>query len=273
MSQSSMPALSELSVTEFITLSRIGFLPRGLVIGSSVYAAGSQLWWTVATAEVVSLSHAMRAARSLAISRMREQAIRLGAEGVVDVRLSVEHHLWRGALQVAKFIATGTAVMFDQLHAPEPLRGAPSLRLSDGSPFVSDLTGPDFAALLRAGYRPITVAMGTCVYGLDPREMRRYRLKDAEISAYTQAFFDARETAMGRLQHDLFSQWPPGHPDAPTGIVGMTVTESTYGGQMLQGPPIVEFTAVGTAIAPLAPNDPRRSLDPPRPRVVVPLDR
>jgi uncharacterized protein YbjQ (UPF0145 family) len=268
-----VPALSELSVTEFLTLARVGFLPRGLVIGSAVYSAGSQYDWSVATAEVVPLSTAMRTARRLAIGRMCTQAAQLGAEGVVDVRLEVEHHLWRGARQVAKFVAMGTAVAFDHAHAPDALRGAPTLRLAGGKPFTSDLTGPDFVALLRAGYRPITLAMGTCVYGLDPREMRRYRGQDAEIAAYTQAFFDAREAAMDRLQRDLFTEWPPGHPDAPSGIVGMTVTESTYGGQMQQGPPIVEFTAVGTAIAHLAPNDPRRAAEPPRPRVVVPLDR
>jgi uncharacterized protein YbjQ (UPF0145 family) len=115
--------------------------------------------------------------------------------------------------------------------------------------------------------------MGNCVYGLDPRELRNYRGQDAEITAFTQAFFDARESAMGRLQHDLFSEFPPGHPDAPTGIVGMSVDETTYGGAASQGPPIVEFTAVGTAVAPVRPDDPRRAPQPPKPFMVVPLDR
>jgi uncharacterized protein YbjQ (UPF0145 family) len=268
-----VPALSELSVTEFLTLSRLGFLPHGLVIGSSVFDAGSQYDWRVQTAEVVSLSQAMRTARQLAVSRLRAQAAELRAEGVVDVRLQVEHHLWRGGRQVAKFIAMGTAIGFDRGHAPEAFRNAPSLALASGAPFTSDLTGPDFVALLRGGYRPVTLAMGTCVYGIDPRELRRYRGQDAEIGAYTQAFFDARETAMARLQADVFAELPPRHPDAPCGIVGMTVTEATYGGQLQQGPPIVEFNAVGTAVAPLRADDPRRSREPPRPRLVVPLDR
>ena len=53
----------------------------------------------------------------------------------------------------------------------------------------------------------------------------------------------------------------------------MTVEESTYGGQGASGPPIVEFTALGTAIAPLVESDPRRKVAPPKPRLVVPLDR
>jgi uncharacterized protein YbjQ (UPF0145 family) len=266
-------ALSELGVTEFLTLARVGFLPRGLVIGSCVFTAGTQYDWQVATQEIGVLSAAMRSARHLAIARMRQQAAQLQAEGVVDVRLEVEHHLWRGARQVAKCVAVGTAVTFDRAHAPEALRDAPSLRLQNGAPFDSDLSGGDFVTLLTAGYRPITVAMGNCVYGLDPRVLRQYRGRDEEIGVFTTAFFDARELAMERLQHDLFSQWPPGHVDCPTGIVGMTVEESTYGGSGASGPPIVEFTALGTAIAPLAAGDPRKAPTPPRPKLVVPLDR
>ncbi len=266
-------ALSELSVTEFLTLGRLGFFPKGLVVGSCVFAAGTQYDWRVSTGEVGQLSQAMSRARHQAVARMREQAQRLGAEGVVDVRLEVEHHLWRGARQIAKCVAFGTAVAFDAKHAPEPLQHAPSLKLKNGQPFDSDLTTTDFVTLLAAGYRPITVAMGNCVYGLDPRELRKHRDKDAEIGVYTQAFFNARETAMQRLQDELYAHWPPGTPDCPVGIVGMTVSESTYGGQAASGPPIVEFTALGTAIAPLAPGDPRRAPVPPRPRLVVPLDR
>src|SRR3954470_19656722 len=102
---SGAPALSELGVTEFLALARAGFYPRGLAVGTCVYSAGSQYNWTVQTAEITSLSEAMRQARRIAIDRMRKQARALQADGVVDVRLEVEHHLWRGARQVAKCIA------------------------------------------------------------------------------------------------------------------------------------------------------------------------
>lgn len=267
------PALSELSVTEFLTLNRAGFVPRGLVVGSCIYSAGSQYDWQVGTGEITRLSDAMRQARQLAVQRMKAQAVQLKADGVVDVRLEVEHHLWRGARQVAKCVALGTAIAFEPKHAPPELKGAPSLRLADGTPFDSDLTTSDFMALLAAGYRPITVAMGSCVYGLDPRDLRNYRGKDEEMEVYTKAFFNARETAMQRLQQDLFREFPLKSPDAPKGIVGMTVSESTYGGQSSSGPPIVEFTALGTAVALLRSTDPRRAAELPKPRVVVPLDR
>jgi uncharacterized protein YbjQ (UPF0145 family) len=267
------PVLSELSVTEFITLARVGLVPRGLVVGSCVFSAGTQYDWQVQTGEVVRLSRALRDARLLAISRLREQAAQLGAEGVVDVRLEVEHHVWRGARQVARCVAFGTAVAADPQNAPRSLDHAPSLRLSTGAPFDSDLSTTDFVTLLTAGYRPVTVAMGVCVYGLDPRELRKHRGVDEEIPVYTQAFFDARESAMERLQDDLFKTWPRGSPDEPSGIVGMTVKETTYGDGSSSGPPIVEFSALGTAIAPLSPSDPRRAKELPKPRLVVSLDR
>jgi uncharacterized protein YbjQ (UPF0145 family) len=265
------PALSELSVTEFLTLSRVGFFPHGLVIGSCIFEAGNQYDWVVQTAEVQQLSNALRQARGIAIKRMRDQAARIGAEGIVDVRLQIEHDVWRGSRQVAKFVALGTAVGFDEGYAPPAMRGARSLHLVDGTPFTSDLSGHDFVTLLRAGYRPVAVAMGACVYGLDPRHMREFRTKDAEMTEYTQAFFDARETAMDRLQQDLFRDHPQGTPDAPVGIVGVTVSETVYGGGKTA--PIVEFAAVGTAVADLWEGDPRRAATHPRPQLVVPLDR
>lgn len=267
------PPLSELSITEFLVLARVGYFPRGLVMGASVYDAGSQFDWAVATQELSTVSGALRQARRLALERMVSQAYLLGAEGVVDVRIEVEHHVWRGGRQVAKFLALGTAVAMDHERAPPALRGAPGLFIASGKPFTSSLTAAEFVSLLRAGYRPITLATGICVYGLDPRELRAYRNRDAEIHRYTQAFFDARETAMSRLQEDLFSAFPPGRRDSPVGIVGMTVSEKTYGEEGVQGLPVVEFSAIGTAIAPLGDDDPRRAPAASRPRIVVPLDR
>lgn len=264
-------ALSELSATEFVTLARIGFHPVGLVIGSAVHTAGTPYDWKVETGEITKLSTAMREARHLAIDHLREQAQSLGADGVVQVRMGVSHHMWRGALQVVECTVVGTAVVFDRRYAPEAIKDAPALKRADGTPFDSDLSAADFATLLAAGYRPITVAMGNCVYGLDPRTLREYRGQDTEIAPYTQAFFDARELAMDRLQEDLFEAWPKSGPDAPVGIVGMTVAEKTYGESGPSGPPIVEFTALGTAIAPLRVDDPRRRMMLPKPQLAVPL--
>nr|HEX4317017.1 heavy metal-binding domain-containing protein [Kofleriaceae bacterium] len=268
-------ALSDLSVTEFLTLSRVGFLPHGMVVGCAVYDAGVGAYQR-RTHELDQMSEAMRAARAIAVSRMREQAKELDAEGVVGVRLNVEHHTWRGGHNVAKFVALGTAIAFDHEHGPEELQHAPPLRLADGEPFTSDLSGQDFVTLLRAGYRPVDLAMGCCVYEIDRTAVGTFNLRNEEIAEYTSAFFDAREAAMDRLAQDLFKRWPPGHPDAPAGVVGMTVTEMIHGEKaqlQLRQVPVVEFTAVGTAVAHLQPGDPRRAAQLPTPAIVVPLDR
>jgi uncharacterized protein YbjQ (UPF0145 family) len=270
-------ALSDLSVTEFLTLSRMGFLPHGLVVGSAIYDAG---WSNLSgqTREVTPLSVAMRSARAMAVRRMRDQAARLQAEGVVGVRLLVEHHRWRGGHQVAKIIALGTAVAFDHAHAPPDLRGAPTLHLADGRPFTSALSGQDFVTLLRAGYRPVSVAVGCCVYELNGYGVWPYAQagRNDEIAEYTQALSDAREVAMERMTQDLFAEFglpgvhaAAGHPDAPVGVVGMKVSEEAHAGQRN----IIEYTATGTAVAHVREGDPRKAAKPPAPAIVVPLDR
>jgi uncharacterized protein YbjQ (UPF0145 family) len=267
------PALSDLSVTEFLALARMGFLPHGLVIGCAIWDAGqaSARWSTQGrTVDGIAIATAMRNARQAALARMWDQARALGAEGVVGVRLEHEHHIWHGGHNVAKILAVGTAIGFDKSHAPHEFANAPSLMVA-GGPFTSDLTGQDFVALLRSGYRPIALATGNALYAIDPSYATRYWMssQNVEMTEYTQAFFDAREEAMDRLVTDLFRMFPPGHPDAPVGIVGMEIEEQVHGGKT----GFVEFSAVGTAIAPLHPDDPRIAKEHPTPTVVVPLDR
>jgi uncharacterized protein YbjQ (UPF0145 family) len=264
------PALSDLSITEFVALSRLGFFPHGLVVGAAVFDAGwgDGLWNQ--TREVTKVGHAMHAARALAVARMRKQAAEVHAEGVVGVRLDVEHHVWRGGHLVARFLAIGTAIGFDASRAPDEIKQSPSLRVN-GQPFTSDLSGQDFVTLLRAGFRPVSLAMGTCVYEIAQTDVAGYMASwsNEEMTVCTRAYTEARETAMQNLAHDLFREHPANSADAPAGIVGMTVTETGHSSWSN----IVEYNAVGTAVAPLAPNDPRRAAQLPAPYVVVPLDR
>ncbi len=263
-------ALSDLSVTEFLTLARMGFLPRGLVIGVAVYDAGFEQGMTGYTQEVTQIGQAMRAARQLAVNRLREQASACGAEGVVGVRLSVEHHRWRGGHIVARFVAVGTAIAFDSSHAPPEFKNSPSLHLRRG-PFTSDLSGQDFVTLLRAGYRPVSIALGNCVYEVSQTALRGlWSAGNVEITEYTSAFMNARETAMQNLERDLESEFGRHgqSPDAPVGVVGMTVEENAHAGAMN----LIEYTAVGTAVAHTAKDDPRKAATLPAPTVVVPLD-
>src|SRR5436309_8108407 len=170
---------SDLSVNEFLLVREAGFDPVGLVVGSSIYHIGYQMAAWNQNQEMDVLTQAMYHARELAMTRMEEEADALRADGVVGVRLEVGRHEWGGEL--AEFIAIGTAVK----HAEGELHRAPN-----GRPFTSDLSGQDFWTLLSAGYRPVGLVLGNCVYHVAHQNVARWvgRVgRNVEMSNYTQA--------------------------------------------------------------------------------------
>jgi len=222
---------SDLSVNEFLLVKQAGFEPLGLVVGVSIYHIGLQLRRWGANQELDVLTQAMYHARELAMTRMEEEADNLGADGIVGVRLEVGRHEWGGEL--AEFLAIGTAVK----HAEGELHRAPS-----GRPFTSDLSGQDFWTLLSAGYRPVGLLLGNCVYHVAHLNIRTWlnRIgRNREMPNYTQALYDARELAMERMQAEAQAL-------QAEGIVGVELHERSHG----WGAHVVEFLAIGTAIVP-----------------------
>src|SRR5487761_2794839 len=144
---------SDLSVNEFLLVREAGFRPLGLVLGSSIYHEGLQLGRWSKNMELDVLSQAMYHARELAMTRMEAEAATLGADGIVGVRLEIEFKEFGADL--AEFVAVGTAVKADE---PGEWRN------NQGQPFTSDLSGQDFWTLIQAGYAPLGMVMGTCVY-------------------------------------------------------------------------------------------------------------
>src|SRR5215475_4564029 len=185
---------SDLSVNEFLLVKQSGFEPLGLVLGSSIYHIGFQQAMWNQSQEMGVLTQAMYHARELAMTRMEEEADALGADGVVGVRLDIGRYDWGADL--AEFIAVGTAVK----HSGGELHRAPN-----GRPFTSDMTGQDFATLLRAGYRPAGLVMGNCVYHVARQGMLqslRQIGRNVEMPNFTQALYEARELAMERMQRE-----------------------------------------------------------------------
>jgi len=222
---------SDLSVNEFLLVKEAGFEPLGLVIGSSIYHVGIQYGNWNQNQELDVLSQAMYHARELAMTRMEEEADQLGADGVVGVRLDVSRHEWGGDL--AEFIAVGTAVR----HRDGVLH-----RANNGRPFTSDLTGQDFYTLLSAGYRPLGLVMGTCVYHVAHQGLGGWfkRIgRNAEMPNFTQALYDARELAMERMQYEAVTL-------QSEGIVGVQLTEGSHGWDSH----VIEYFAIGTAVMP-----------------------
>jgi uncharacterized protein YbjQ (UPF0145 family) len=223
---------SDLSVNEFLLVKEAGFDPLGLVVGSSIYHIGFQQSAWNQNQEMTVLSQAMYKARELAMTRMEEEADQLGADGVVGVRLDIGRYEWGANL--AEFIAIGTAVK----HREGKLHRAPN-----GRPFTSDLSGQEFWTLLHAGYRPVGLAMGSCVYHVAHQGIRqafKQMGQNVEMQNYTQALYDARELAMERMQYEA-------QQVQAEGIVAVQLQERSHG----WGSHVIEFFAIGTAIVPL----------------------
>jgi len=226
---------SDLSVNEFLLVKEAGFEPLGLVLGSSIYHIGFQQAGWNQNQEMGVLTQAMYHARELAMTRMEEEADQLGADGIVGVRLDIGRYEWGADL--AEFIAVGTAVK----HREGELHRAPN-----GRPFTSDMSGQDFATLLRAGYRPAGLVMGNCVYHVARQGMiasLKQVGRNVEMPNFTQALYEARELAMERMQaeaDELQSE----------GIVGARIVERSHG----WGSHVIEFFAIGTAVVSTSPD-------------------
>jgi len=224
---------SDLSINEFLLVREAGFDPLGLVMGSSIYHIGIQIPGFYQNQELTVLTQAMYHARELAMTRMEEEADVLGADGIVGVRLEVTRQTWGEDL--AEFMAVGTAVR---------RRTGEHFRSADNRPFTSDLSGQDFWTLLRAGYRPLSLVMGTCVYHVAHQGFRKFLSqvgRNVEMDNFTQAVYDARELALSRMQAEAETA-------GAEGIVGAQVNENSHGWDSH----VIEYFAVGTAIASMA---------------------
>jgi uncharacterized protein YbjQ (UPF0145 family) len=121
-----------------------------------------------------------------ALGRMLIEAQAMGADGVVDVRLSVEHL----GQDNREFVALGTAVRGQgDVHPPRP--------------FVTDLPGPDVAKLLHAGWVPVSIAFGIAVaIRHDDYATQRQASawgQNTEVSGYTELVQYVRADARARF--------------------------------------------------------------------------
>jgi len=221
---------SDLSTSELLLVKEAGFDPVGLVVGSSIYHVGYQQSMFMQNQEMTVLTQAMYHARELAMDRMEEEAHELGADGIVGVRLEVNHKEWGN--HIAEFVAIGTAIV----HRNDPHR----YKNKHGRPFTSDLSGQDFYVLLRSGYRPLGLVMANCFFPSAPTPFGSFMStinRNTELTQYTQAMYDSRELAMERMQQEAEAL-------GASGIVGADIHERTHA----WGAHVIEFFAIGTAV-------------------------
>lgn len=234
---------SDLSVDEAVLLKEIGYEPRGLVVGSAVYHIGIQYANWSNNEEMGELTRAMYQARQEALTAMERHAQQVGGQGVVGLRLEVQIH--HGGHPLAEFVAMGTAV------------ANPGIR--SAGIWVSDLSGQDLYLLIRAGYQPVGLAFGACVYHVAHQALGQWigqQSQNVELSNYTSALYEARELAMTRMQEE--AQRSHAH-----GIVAMRIDQKSH----IWGSHVIEFLAIGTAVRLAAAQHQR--LDP---EMVVSLD-
>jgi uncharacterized protein YbjQ (UPF0145 family) len=227
-----MAFTSDLTIDEVLLLEEVGFEPLELVLGSSYFHIGWQSSPWSQNMELGDISRMMHGARLTAMQRAVQQAAAFGADGVVGVRLEIEREGHN-----AEFTVIGTAV---KRRAGDGVKW----RKPRGDPFTCDLSGVDFWALVRGGFRPVGLAYGVCVYHVAHQTLAGWFSsvgQNMEMPTFTQALSDAREIAMGRMQME--AQQMGGN----AGIVGVEVHEGSHG----WGSHVIEFAAVGTAILPV----------------------
>ena len=233
---------SNLSVNEFVLAASDGVRPLGQVMGSTVYHVGWQYQPVWQSMELVTLSHAQHQARSLALSRLQQEAKLLGAHGVIGVRLERQSYEW--GQNLIEWTVRGTAVSLDG----EPV---PSL------PFVCALSAQEYWTLRQAGVTPVGFAFGTCVYYHVASYTTQWATQggllgggyagNIELTDYTQAVYVARHAAMSRLTDDA-------RRENADGVVGVTIEpdirtfEVELQNDQKRRDLIVQFTALGTSV-------------------------
>ena len=215
---------SDLSVDEAVLLKEVGYEPRGLVVGCGVYHIGVQYQNWANNEEMTGLTQVMYAARADAVRRMGQHAQQIGGHGVIGLKLEVRIH--HGTEHLAEFVALGTAVT--------------STSQPSGDLWLSDLSGQDLYLLIRAGYLPVSLAFGACVYHIAHQGLSTWvgqATQNVELSNYTAALYEARELAMTRMQEEARGR-------GAQGIVAMRVEQQSH----IWGSHVIEFLAIGTGV-------------------------
>jgi uncharacterized protein YbjQ (UPF0145 family) len=234
-------ATSDLTIDETLLLHSIGWEPVDLVIGVSVASIPPStfvLGWNSTDSASVSYTRAVASA----VDRLHRECQQRHAAGVVGVQVEFEvyrHHV--------KAILVGTAVK------PSSGQNPP------GQAFVSDLSTRDFCLLHNAGWQPLGLAFGTAFVQVPRRSAAtalRQSTANVELTLLTEAMYQARETAMERMQSSALAMHAGG-------VVAVHVEE----GPLRFARHCIGFTAWGTAIR--LSGEAHRYL---QPRMVVPVD-
>ncbi|HEX4673045.1 MAG TPA: heavy metal-binding domain-containing protein [Solirubrobacteraceae bacterium] len=168
-------------------------------------------WHAAVVCELDVLTNAWNLARRRALDRLAEEALQVGADAVVGVRLQrSDHDLGKGLIEC---IVTGTAIR-------DP--GADK----SSRPVLTDVSVQDYWRLRSAGHEPVglvaTTAVTFAAAALDTR-LRRMRTpaQNRELAELSEAFQAAREAVRAGLR----GQVADAHA---SGVVGVELSHSVH---------------------------------------------
>ncbi len=234
-----LPWTSTLSVNEWLVFSRLRLKPLGLVMGSCFYHIGYSLsnyggaWYS---RDLPDQERAITEGRRIALSRMEQEAMELGAHAVVAVRVDTRQPGYYG--HETEFVAMGTAVMVEGMAR-------------NSRPLICTVDGEDFLKLLRVGSIPVGVALGACVhyqYTSAQDKFQSTTFWNTEVPRYTDAIYHTRDRAVKSMWDDARQMGASGVLAHDTKLRVMEVEVERGEGDEREDH-IVEFLSIGTAVS------------------------
>jgi uncharacterized protein YbjQ (UPF0145 family) len=224
-----------------------GFQPIRLAFGNAAYALGlgRNLLGSLRQmghGEISEYSDMFTNTRNLSLKRIVADATHYNANAVVGIRTTI---VPIGVKGVQEMMMIGTA----SYHA-----SLASLAPQVGGVITSDLTAQEMWNVMKLGYAPTQLVLGTSVYSLGVIGGIRAALRGiarGEVSALTELVYGAREQSLKKVQ----SQAQSVGADMVMGI-------KTYIYQL--GNNLIEFLAVGTAVKRMSGLTPRSEQLPPQ---------
>jgi uncharacterized protein YbjQ (UPF0145 family) len=208
-----------------------GFNPMRLVFGNVAYSIGigRNLLGNIrqlAHGEVKQYSDLFNTTRNLALQRITAEAAQMQANAVVGIRTTIVPIV---APKVQEMIMIGTASYNPQLA---------QLAQQVGGVVTSDLTSEEMWNVMKLGYAPIKLVLGTSIYSLGVAGGIKAALRSfakGEINTLSELVYGAREQSLKKIQEQ-----------AREVGADMVLGIKTYIYQ-LEGE-LIEFLAIGTAV-------------------------
>lgn len=258
-----------------------GYKPITQVMGSSVVkelddGMEERLKEMRSSGEVTSCSSARNDARIYALLRLMQEAEILGADGVVDVKITIQRFGW--APGVMEFTAVGTAITVPNkpdFNTPQPgaaqserkdnfftkkPRSTPMISVAGkgmtksvpdyissiaNRPFLSHLSAQEFWQLYQDGYWPLGIVAGNCSYYVcADNNTRRAQggifasLQNQELTQMSEGLAHSRYQATNRMKKESKALGA----DGAVGVEVESEIETQESGMLMH------FRTLGTAV-------------------------